>query len=86
MNVLRSYSSDNELKQNKIDLKEGFHTLRWGGGVEGFELPEGVMPPRGSQGFIESFSVVPENIMRSFHMGITRRYQVLRFYQTQEMK
>ena len=59
MNVLRSYSSDNELKQNKIDLKEGFHTLRWGGGVEGFELPKGVMPPRGSQGFIESFSVVP---------------------------
>ena len=33
--------------------------MRWGGGVEGFELPKGVMPPRGSQGFIESFSVVP---------------------------
>ena len=59
MKVLRSYSSDSELRQNKIDLAEGFHTLRWGGNVEGFELPKGVMPPRGSQGFIQSFSVVP---------------------------
>ena len=59
MKLLRSYSSDSEYRQNKIDIAEGFHTLRWGGNVEGFELPKGVMPPRGSEGFIESFSVVP---------------------------
>jgi hypothetical protein len=59
MKVLRTFSSEEKSPEKGIKLAEGFHTLKWGGDVEGFELPEGVMAPRGSSGYVESFSVVP---------------------------
>jgi hypothetical protein len=58
MKVLRTFSSEEKSPEKGIKLAEGFHTLKWGGDVEGFELPEGVMAPRGSSGYVESFSVV----------------------------
>ena len=69
MNVLKTFSSNEKSPEKGIKLDDGFHTLRWGGDVEGFELPEGVMAPRGSSGYVESFSVVPGKYSVKFSYG-----------------
>ena len=32
---------------NRVIIKEGYASIKWGGDVEGFIPPEGVMVPRG---------------------------------------
>lgn len=67
--LIRSFSSSEELKQKKIDLSEGFNVMRWDGSVDGFVPPEGVMIPRGSGGYMGSYSVVPGKYSVKFTYG-----------------
>ena len=67
--LVRSFSSSSEYKSKKIDLKQGYSSLRWGGDVEGFVPPKGVMTPRGSDGYIESFNVIPGKYNVKFTYG-----------------
>ena len=67
--LVRSFSSSSEYKSKKIDLQKGYSSLRWGGDVEGFVPPKGVMTPRGSDGYIESFNVIPGKYNVKFTYG-----------------
>ncbi len=67
--LVRSFSSSSEYKSKKIDLQKGYSTLRWGGDVEGFVPPKGVMTPRGSDGYIQSFNVIPGKYNVTFAYG-----------------
>ena len=66
---IRSFSSSEELKSKTIDLSEGFNVMRWDGSVDGFVPPEGVMTPRGSEGYMGSYSVVPGKYSVKFKYG-----------------
>lgn len=67
--LVRSFSSSSEYISKKIDLKQGYSSLRWGGDVEGFVPPKGVMTPRGSDGYIQSFNVTPGKYNVTFTYG-----------------
>ena len=67
--LIRSFSSSSEYISKKIDLKQGYSSLRWGGDVEGFVPPKGVMTPRGSDGYIQSFNVTPGKYNVTFTYG-----------------
>tara|TARA_Y100000768_G_scaffold105208_1_gene77100 strand:+ start:24 stop:3140 length:3117 start_codon:yes stop_codon:yes gene_type:complete len=67
--LVRSFSSSSEYKSKKIDLQKGYSTLRWDGDVEGFVPPKGVMTPRGSDGYIQSFNVIPGKYNVTFAYG-----------------
>ena len=67
--VLRSFSSDAKHKSNMIDLKEGYASIKWGGDVEGFVPPKGVMTPRGSDGYMSSYRVNPGKYSVKFTYG-----------------
>ena len=67
--LVRSFSSSSEYISKKIDLKQGYSSLRWGGDVEGFVPPKGVMTPRGSDGYIQSFNVIPGKYNVTFTYG-----------------
>ena len=67
--LVRSFSSSSEYISKKIDLKQGYSSLRWGGDVEGFVPPKGVMTPRGSDGYIQSFNVTPGKYIVTFTYG-----------------
>ena len=57
--VIRTFSSSEKYKSKKINLKEGYSSIKWGGDVEGFVPPNGVMIPRGSDGYMTSYNVMP---------------------------
>ena len=57
--IIRTFSSSEKYKSKRIDLKEGYSSVKWGGDVEGFVPPNGVMVPRGSDGYMSSYDVMP---------------------------
>jgi photosystem II stability/assembly factor-like uncharacterized protein len=59
-NLIRTFSSE-ETSKSKLAVKEEgkLQTLHWGLDVEGYEPPEGVMTPRGSDGYMRAYSVIP---------------------------
>ncbi len=57
--VIRTFSSSEKYKSKRINLKEGYSSIKWGGDVEGFVPPNGVMIPRGSDGYMTSYNVMP---------------------------
>ena len=57
--IIRTFSSSEKYKSKRIDLKEGYSSVKWGGDVEGFVPPDGVMVPRGSDGYMSSYDVMP---------------------------
>ena len=57
--IIRTFSSSEKYKSKRIDLKEGYSSGKWGGDVEGFVPPNGVMVPRGSDGYMSSYDVMP---------------------------
>ena len=67
--VIRTFSSEETYKSKKIDLKEGYSSIKWGGDVDGFVPPEGVMTPRGSDGYMGSYRVNPGKYSVKFTFG-----------------
>ncbi len=57
--VVRSFSSKEKYNAKKITLKKGYSSVRWDGDVNGFVLPDKVMVPRGSDGYISSYNTIP---------------------------
>ena len=57
--IIRTFSSSEKYKSKRIDLKEGYSSVKWDGDVEGFIPPNGVMVPRGSDGYMSSYDVMP---------------------------
>ena len=41
--IIRTFSSNGKYKTNRVIIKEGYASIKWGGDVEGFIPPEGVM-------------------------------------------
>ena len=69
-NLIRSFSSEEKNKNKQAIKEEGkFQILNWDLDVEGYEPPEGVMTPRGSNGYMRSYSVVPGNYKVKFTYG-----------------
>ena len=69
-NLIRSFSSEEKSKSKQAIKEEGkFQILNWNLDVEGYEPPEGVMTPRGSDGYMRSYSVVPGNYKAKFVYG-----------------
>ena len=67
--VIRTFSSEGKYNSNRINLKQGYSTIKWGGDVDGFIPPKGVMVPRGSDGYMSSYNVKPGNYSVVFSYG-----------------
>ena len=67
--VIRTFSSEETYKSKRINLKEGYSSIKWGGDVDGFIPPKGVMTPRGSDGYMGSFRVNPGKYSVKFTFG-----------------
>ena len=68
-NIIRTFSSNETLKSRKININVGYNNIKWDGDVEGFVPPVGVMTPRGSDGYMKSYSVMPGSYSVRFTYG-----------------
>jgi len=68
-NIIRTFSSNETLKSRKININTGYNNIKWDGDVEGFVPPVGVMTPRGSDGYMKSYSVMPGSYSVRFTYG-----------------
>ena len=68
-NIIRTFSSNESLKSRKININVGYNNIKWDGDVEGFVPPVGVMTPRGSDGYMKSYSVMPGSYSVRFTYG-----------------
>ena len=68
-NIIRTFSSNETLKSRKININVGYNNIKWDGDVEGFVPPVGVMTPRGSDGYMKSYSVMPGSYYVRFTYG-----------------
>ena len=68
-NIIRTFSSNETLKSRKININIGYNNIKWDGDVEGFVPPVGVMTPRGSDGYMKSYSVMPGSYSVRFTYG-----------------
>ena len=71
--IIRTFSSNGKYNSNRVIIKEGYASIKWGGDVEGFIPPEGVMVPRGSDGYMSSYNVKPGNYSVVFSYGDYKR-------------
>ena len=68
-NIIRTFSSNETLKSRKININVVYNNIKWDGDVEGFVPPVGVMTPRGSDGYMKSYSVMPGSYSVRFTYG-----------------
>lgn len=69
-NLIRTFSSEESIKSKLAIKEEGkLQTLNWGFDVEGYNPPKGVMTPRGSDGYMRSYSIIPGTYKVKFSYG-----------------
>ena len=68
-NIIRTFSSNETSKNREIKVNVGYNNIKWDGDVEGFVPPVGVMTPRGSDGYMKSYSVMPGSYSVRFTYG-----------------